>query len=136
MQGLFAGKGLCVQEEPLGGPAAAEDFRERPAVNVVAGRAMSAWASRAHDQIAESLAAHSQVQEPETSGEWFVPRSSAQDECSASRLFLHRHDQLSCDCRHRHTGHGKVRGVGVPQDMKSTAGVMAARLLASSRGRC
>jgi hypothetical protein len=26
--------------------------------------------------------------------------------------------KLSCDYRHRHTGHGKVRGVGVPQDMK------------------
>jgi hypothetical protein len=40
--GLFAGKGLCVQAEPLGGPAAAQDFSERPALNVVARTTMSA----------------------------------------------------------------------------------------------
>jgi hypothetical protein len=42
MQGLFAGKGLCVQEEPLGGPADPQDFRECPAVNVLAGRKVTA----------------------------------------------------------------------------------------------
>jgi hypothetical protein len=38
LQGLFAGAGLCAQEEPIGRPAATEDFRERPAFDVVAGR--------------------------------------------------------------------------------------------------
>jgi hypothetical protein len=42
MQGLLAGKGLCVQEEPLGYPAAAEDFGKRPAFHVLAGRKISA----------------------------------------------------------------------------------------------
>jgi hypothetical protein len=35
--------GLCVQEEPLGCPAAAEDVSERPAFHVVAGREMSGF---------------------------------------------------------------------------------------------
>jgi hypothetical protein len=37
VQGLFAGAWLYVQK-PLGCPASAEDFGERPAVNLVAGR--------------------------------------------------------------------------------------------------
>jgi hypothetical protein len=44
----FAGAPLCVQEEPLGCPAAAQDFSERPALNVVARRTMTAWASSGH----------------------------------------------------------------------------------------
>jgi hypothetical protein len=40
MQGLFAGEGPCVQTDSLGCPAASEDFGERPAINVVAGRKM------------------------------------------------------------------------------------------------
>ena len=42
LQGLLAGAGLCVQEEPLGCPAATEDFSERSAFHVVAGRTLSA----------------------------------------------------------------------------------------------
>lgn len=35
---------ICVQEEPLGRPAAAEDFSKRPAFHVLAGRKLSAGA--------------------------------------------------------------------------------------------
>jgi hypothetical protein len=51
MQGLLAGEGLCVQEEPLGGPAAAEDFSARPAVYVVAGSKVNAWADSAFRNV-------------------------------------------------------------------------------------
>ena len=40
LQGLLAGPALSVQTQPSGCTAANEDFGERPAVDVVAGRAV------------------------------------------------------------------------------------------------
>jgi hypothetical protein len=42
VQGLFAGAELSVETLRFGGPAAPQDFREGSAVNVVAGRTLSA----------------------------------------------------------------------------------------------
>jgi hypothetical protein len=43
VQGLLAGERLCVQKEPLGGTAAPEDFGERAAFQVVAGRTTTVY---------------------------------------------------------------------------------------------
>jgi hypothetical protein len=43
---LLSGSGLRVQAVALGGPAAAEDFSERPALDMVAGREISRFSTR------------------------------------------------------------------------------------------
>jgi hypothetical protein len=56
-KGLFAGARLCVQAVSLGSPATPEDFSERPAVNLVAGRTVRAASMRA-DQIGAQMGLH------------------------------------------------------------------------------